>query len=200
LATSSSHPLASAPLTLAQVPARSVWHHIFLDRFPDPLGFGLTSSRFSDPRKNPKYRFGVFYVGQTFEVAFLETIVRDRRNGNPGMLVLSAGDLDAFVHVPITVTVSLNVVDLRGGSPVALGVPTNAVRASSHRLGQRASLAVYQRPDQPDGIWYPSRLNGEDNLAVYDRAVRKLAAGPRRKLIQCPELSAVLDAYRVALV
>ena len=116
------------------------------------------------------------------------------------MLALSADDLDAFVHVPITVTAALSVVDLRGGSAVALGVPINAVRASSHRVGQRASLAAYQRPDQPDGIWYPSRLNGDDNIAIYDRAVHKLMAGPRRKLILCPELAGVLDAYRVAVV
>jgi RES domain len=200
LPTPSPHPLASASLTLAQVPAASVWHHIFLDRYQDPLGFGFAPSRFSDPRKKSPRRFGVFYAGQSFEVAFLETIVRDRRNGNPGILVLSGDDLDAFVHVPVTVTEDLHVVDLRAGNAVAFGVPTNAVRANSHRLGQHVSLAAYLRPDQPDGIWYPSRLNGDDNIAVYDRAIAKLAPGPRRKLMQCPELAPVLDAYRVALV
>jgi hypothetical protein len=48
----------------------AAWHHILLDRFACPLGFGFAPSRFSDPRKNPARRFGVFYVGQTFEVAF----------------------------------------------------------------------------------------------------------------------------------
>ena len=164
------------------------------------MGFGYSQSRFSDPRKNPARRFGVFYVGQTFEVAFLETIVRDRRNGNPGLLSLSAGDLDAYAHVHVTVRQALNLVDLRSGHAVALGVQTDAVRAGSHRLGQRASLAVYQRPESFDGIWYPSRLNGDDNIAVYDRAVPKLTAGPRRELATCPELAPILNAYRVALV
>lgn len=145
-------------------------------------------------------RFGVFYVGQTFEVAFLETIVRDRRNGNPGPLVLSAADLDAYTHVEVTVRQPLNLVDLRGRNAVTLGVPTDAVRAASHRLGQRASLAVYQRPESFDGIWYSSRLNGDDNLAVYDRAVPKMTAGPRRKLASCPELAPIFDTYRVVLV
>jgi hypothetical protein len=194
------HPLASGALTPAHASAGSVWHHIFLDRFPDPLGFGFAPSRFSDPRRKPASRFGVYYVGQTFEVAFLETIVRDLRNGNPGPLLLSAKDLDDFVHVHVTVQARLDLVDLRGGNVVALGVPTNAVRASSHRLGQRASLAVYQRADQFDGIWYPSRLNGDENLAVFDRSVPKLSAGPRRKLVACPELAPILGTYRVALV
>jgi hypothetical protein len=194
------HPLASGAPTPAHAPVGSVWHHIFLDRFSDPLGFGFASSRFADPRRKPSSRFGVYYVGQTFEVAFLETIVRDLRNGNPGPLVLSANDLDDFVHVHLTVQARLDLVDLRGGNAVALGVPTDAVRARSHRLGQRASLAAYQHTGQFDGIWYPSRLNGDDNLAVYDRAVPKLSAGPRRKLITCSELAPVLDAYRVALI
>jgi hypothetical protein len=182
------------------VPAGSVWHHIFLDRFSDPLGFGFGSSRFSDPRQKPTKRFGVFYVGQTFEVAFLETVVRDRRNGNPGPLLLSSADLDAYAHVRVTAEQPLQLVDLRRGNAVALGVPTNAVRASSHLSGQRASLAVYQRSETLDGIWYPSRLNGDDNLAVYDRAVPKLAASPRRKLASCPELASILNSYHVALV
>ncbi len=171
MAARASHPLAASSLKLVQLPAGRVWHHIFLDRFPDPLGFGFTPSRFSDPRKNPATRFGVYYVGGSFETAFLETIVRDRRNGNPGVLALSAADLDDYVQVPVTMTRPVNVIDLRGGQAVALDVPTDTIRASTHWLGQRASLAAYLRADSPDGLWYPSRLNGEENLAIYDRAI-----------------------------
>ena len=194
------HPLASDALTPAQAHVGGVWHHIFLDRFPDSLGFGFAPSRYSDPRRKPEKRFGVYYVGQTFEVAFLETIVRDLRNWNAGPLVLSASDLDDYVHVLVTVQLGLDLVDLRVGNAVALGLPTDAVRASSHRLGQRASLAIYQRPDRLDGIWYQSRLNGDENLAVYDRAVPKLSAAPRRKLGTCSELAPILAMYRVALI
>lgn len=194
------HPLTAAQLTGVQVPAGAVWHHIFLDRFADPLGFGFSASRFSDPRKTPLRRFGIFYAGQSFEVAFLETVLRDRKNGNPGALALSESDLDEYVHVAVTTLQPLNVVDLRAGAALALGLPTDALRAASHRLGQRASLALYQHTDRPDGIWYQSRLNGEDNLAVYDRAVPKLSAGARRQLRRCPELALVLNRYRVTLV
>jgi hypothetical protein len=81
-----------------------------------------------------------------------------------------------------------------------MGVPTNAVRASSHRLGQRASRAAYDRPEQLDGIWYPSRLNGDDNLAIYDRSIVKLSAGPRRHLTKCPEMAPILNKYQIALM
>lgn len=194
------HPLTSATLIRALAGAGSTWHHLFLDRFADPLGFGFSSSRFSDPRKAPQRRFGVYYIGQTFEGAFLETIVRDRKNGNPGALVLATDDLNSYAHVLITIRNPLDLVDLRGGGALAMGLPTNAVRAQSHRLGQRASLAVYRHPDSPDGIWYQSRLNGDENIAVYDRAVGKLSAGQRRPLGSCPELTVILDRYRIALV
>jgi hypothetical protein len=55
------HPLASGALTPAHAPVGSVWHHIFLDRFPDPLGFGFAASRFFDPRRKRANRFGVYY-------------------------------------------------------------------------------------------------------------------------------------------
>ena len=51
------------------------------------------------------------------------------RNGNPGPLILSANDLNDYVHVHVTVQTRLDLVDLRGGNAVALGVPTDAVRA-----------------------------------------------------------------------
>jgi hypothetical protein len=165
------------------------------------IRWGSASHRAGSPIRARSHRaIRRYYVGEIFEVAFLETIVRDQRNGNPGALILSANDLDDYVHVHITVRARLDLVDLRDGNAVALGVPTNAVRASSHGLGQRASLAVYQRAERLDGIWYPSRLNGDENLAVYDRAVSKLSAGPRRKLGTCSELAPILGTYRAALV
>jgi hypothetical protein len=198
--TTAPHPLASASLIRALADAGGTWHRLFLDRFADPLGFGFSSSRFSDPRKAPSTRFGVYYIGQTFEVAFLETIVRDRKNGNPGMLVLAADDLSSYVHVEITIKAPLDLVDLRAGGGLAMGFPTDAVRAQSHRLGQQLSLAIHQHPDRPDGIWYRSRLNGDENIALYDRAIRKLSSGARRPLGSCPELAPILDRYRIAVV
>ena len=125
----------SGALTPAHASVGSVWHHIFLDRFPDPLGFGFASSRSSDPRRKPAKRFGVYYVGQTFEVAFLETIVRDVRNGNPGPLVLSASDLEDYVHVHITVQARLDLVDASALDRIS---PQPVCRPQHHsRPGQR---------------------------------------------------------------
>lgn len=197
--TSSPHPLSSAPLVTTTFAVGRVWHHVFQGLYPDPLGFGTAPSRFSDPRKTVQTRFGVYYAGGSFESAVLETLVRDRKNLNPGLLLVSAAELEAFVHVPVLVAAPLTLVDLRGGNPIVMGVPTDAVRARSHRLGQRLSRVLYDHPLQPDGLCYPSRLNGDDVIAVYDRAIPKLSAGPRRPLSACPEIAPVLDRYRIAL-
>lgn len=192
-------PLSVAQLVTCPIKAGTVWHHIFPDRYPNPLGYGFTSSRFCNPRR-AKHRFGVYYVAETFEGAFIETRVRDAKNYNPGVLLMSKAELGRFVHVEITVREDLDVVDLRGGNPIAMGIPTDAIRARAHAHGQKLSLALYRHTDRPDGICYPSRLNLDDNMAIYDRALHKLSAGPRRPLDQCDELAAVLDRYRIAIV
>jgi hypothetical protein len=188
-----------AELITRRIAPGATYHHIFVDRHPDPLGFGLSPSRFSDPRLRVKRPYGVYYVGGSFEVAFLETLVRDRRNYNPGPLVVSLDELHRYVHVPIIVESPLNLVDLQGGNAIAMGIPTDALRASSHRAGQRVSLSLYRHPEHPDGISYTSRLNEGDNFAVFDHAIPKLRAGPRRAIDHCPELAPLLDRYRIIL-
>ncbi|MER9349764.1 RES domain-containing protein [Mesorhizobium sp. M0227] len=50
--------------------------------YPDPLGYGKSPSRFSDPRRRvDANRFGVLYLGDSLKVCFLETVLRDRREG-----------------------------------------------------------------------------------------------------------------------
>jgi hypothetical protein len=140
------HPLASGALTPAHVPVGRVWHHIFLDRFPDPLGFGFASSRFSNPRRKLASRVGVYYAGQTFEVAFLETIVRDLRNGNRGRLLLSAKDLDDYVHVHVTVRRASTWLIYGGAIPLPWACrPMPCVRART----DLASLPAWRSTSEP---------------------------------------------------
>jgi hypothetical protein len=186
-------------LVTVRIAAGTIWHHIFADRYSNPLGYGFTPSRFSDPR-HVKHPFGVYYLGATVEVAFLETWIRDTRNYNPGVLRIAKSVLADFAHVAITVREDLDVVDLRGGNPIKMGIPTDAVRAQKHAFGQKLGLELYRHSGFVDGLCYPSRLNQDENVAVYDRAVHKLIAGPRRRLDQCPELAPVFDRYRIAFV
>ncbi|WP_292445329.1 RES domain-containing protein [Mesorhizobium sp.] len=55
---------------------------IYWSTYPVPLGYGKSPSRFSDPRPRVDVnRFGVLYLGDSLKVCFLETVLRDRREG-----------------------------------------------------------------------------------------------------------------------
>ena len=169
-------------------------------RHPDPLGYGKSSSRFSDPRRRKdENRFGVLYLGETLTVCFLEAVLRDQRDAVIGELVMDESELETRLYAEIEVAAPLRLVDLRGNGAVAMGVPSNVRLGASHTLGRAWSVAFHDHPRAPDGIIYPSRLNGQVNLAVYGRAVAKLRPVRRRRLIDIAELAPILSELQVGL-
>jgi hypothetical protein len=188
-------------LHLATVGPGARFGRIFFDRHSDPLGFGKTPSRFSDPgRRIPSHRFGVLYLGETLKVCFLEAVLCDSRNGVVGDYPMEERELHVRRYAEIEVTAALSLVDLRGDGAIRMGIPSDVARASRQSLGRAWSLAFHRHPSAPDGIVYPSRLNGQTNLAVYDRAVSKLRAASVCPLIAAADLPTVLDELLVALV
>lgn len=190
----------SAPLAIHTVAIGERFGRIYLAKYPDPLGFGKAKSRFSDPsRRIESSRFGVLYLGQTIAVCFLEAVLRDRRDGVLGDLPMEESELEVRRYVEIEVAKPLRLVDLRENRAVAMGVPSDVHRGTRHALGRAWSLAFHEHPEEPDGIIYPSRLNGETNLAIYSRAVGKLRPLRIRKLIDVVELAPILTDLRVSL-
>jgi len=140
---------------------------IYWSTYPDPLGYGKSPSRFSDPRRRvAARRFGVLYLGDSLKVCFLETVLRDRREGLVDDLPVDEAELTQRRYAEITTIAELRLVDLRTDNAVRMGVPTDVVRAQLQNLARRWSLAFYEHPSKPDGIIYPSRLNGATNLAI----------------------------------
>ena len=80
-----------------------------------------------------------------------------------------------------------------------MGVPTDVHHASKQTLARLWSVAFHNHPNTPDGIIYPSRLNGQANLAIYSRAISKLKVHRLRKLMAAPELDQVLNDLAVEL-
>ena len=69
---------AAATLDLAYIAPGAVFGRVYRQAFPDPLGFGKTRSRFSDPRRRAEAnRFGVLYLGSSLTVCFVEAVLRD---------------------------------------------------------------------------------------------------------------------------
>lgn len=188
-------------LETVTVSARERFYRLYLDVHPDPLGFGKSPSRFSDPRRRvAANRFGVLYLGQSLKVCFLEALLRDERNGTAGNFPLAESELQHRLYAEINITSALELVDLRGDAAIRMGVPSDVARASNQSLSRAWSVAFYEHPEVPDGIIYPSRLNLETNLAIYDRAVPKLESYNLIPLINAPGLASVLDDLAVAIV
>jgi hypothetical protein len=70
-----------------------------------------------------------------------------RRKGRPGDVPIPYAELEQLTCAEIVTVQPLDVVDVRGDCPIKMGIPTDAVRASSHRLGQQWSPLLFaQRP------------------------------------------------------
>ncbi|MEO5325217.1 RES family NAD+ phosphorylase [Mesorhizobium sp. CC13] len=191
---------ATVALDSATVDAGAQFGRIFFTRFKDPLGFSKSPSRFSDPRRRATAnRFGVLYLGSSLKVCFVEAVLRDQGDGRVGDLLLDERDLTVRSYALVEVTAALSLVDLRGDGPLRMGIPSDVARGSKQSLARRWSVAIHDHPAQPDGIIYPSRLNGETNLAIYGRAVPKLRAVTHGPLLKEPGLAAVLRDLKVGV-
>ena len=193
---------ATRPLVL-HTPSRSrSWLRLYRDVHRDPLGFGRAPSRFSDPHiGDPAAKpYGVIYLGRTLKVCFLEAIVRDRGDARLGPLPAEVAELERTVCAEIVPRTDLRLVDLRADGPVKMGVPTDAVRATDPSLGQAWALAIHEHGSAPDGIIYPSRFDGETNVALFDRALGKLrvrSVGPL--LGRRSELATVISGLGISI-
>ena len=182
-------------LDVTLIPPDRVFGRIYRQAFPDPLGYGKTPSRFSDPsRRVDANRFGVLYLGS------LEAVLRDSRDGEVGDYPMSEAELDTRNYAEVEVRDALRLIDLTGDGPVRMGIPTDVIRASNQAPARAWSAAIYRHPDIVDGIFYPSRLNGETNLAIYDRAIPKLVVRSDKPFRRAKGLATVLDTFKVALI
>jgi hypothetical protein len=187
-----------SPLNLRTV-SPSGWFRIIDSRFAqEPLGFNPTApSRFSDPIGV----FGVVYLAATMQVAFRETLVRDRNAGRYPAVLMDRIEVARRSVAEISVIQPLKLADLTDDPLFRMGIPTDACMACAHACGQKWSTAFYRHPDQPDGLIFPSRLTpGVENIVVYDRGLGKLRVDGVSRLPARPELPDLLATHRVILI
>ena len=190
-----------ADLDVAIVAAGDSYRRISLSSYPDPLGYGKNRSRFSDPRRRVEAsRFGILYLGSSLKVCFLQAILRDDRDGVVGTFPMARKLLTDWSVAAITPTRDLKLLDLRGDGPVRMGIPSDVAGGAKQTLARAWSVAFHEDPAAIDGIVYPSRLNREHNLAVYDRTVTALACTGAVPLLRARGLVGVLRDFRVAIV
>ena len=141
---------ASTAIKLATVAIGKRFGRIYLDRYPDPLGYGKTGSRFCDPRKRADdKRFGVLYLGSSLKVCFVEAVLRARRNGAVGDYPIEEIELAQRKYAEIQIVAPLNLVDLRGDGPIRMGVPSDVSGPAGRRsrgLGRAPSTIIPRSP------------------------------------------------------
>ena len=192
---------ARVHLDIETIAAGASYRRIWLASYPDPLGYGKGRSRFSDPRRRIEAnRFGVLYLGSSIKVCFVEAILRDDRDGHVGTFPMARTMLTDRNVAAIAPTRDLKLLDLRGDGPVRMGIPSDVVRGANQTLARVWSVAFHEHPSAIDGIIYPSRLNGEHNVAIYGRAVPALACTGRVPLMRARGLVDVLRDFDVAIV
>ena len=179
-------------------PAGSVWQRLYASAHTDPLGFTLALTRFSDPSGT---RFGVIYLGSSAKVAFAETVLRDRGEATLHSVLIPFAELEIYTCADIRLVADLNLVDLTGDGCVRLRVPTDVIGARDQTLARAWSQAFFDHPAAPDGILYPSRLNEQRNIALYARALGKLAPEATPRLVERrDELAAIIRDFEIEIV
>ena len=149
---------------------------------------------------DPEGEFGVLYVASDFEGAFVEGCVHDDGLGEATPM-LSESYLRGRCLSKIGFTGSLRLVDLTG--PGVARIRADARLCSGdYEIAQRWSRALWEHPQQPDGILYLSRHNPSlVCAAIYDRAssstVEALGSFLDPRLIN--DTGKLLDKYGVGL-
>lgn len=154
-------------------------YRIFPRRFrDDPMGTGLSTSRFSD---NTSATYNILYVADSFQTAFLEVLVRDQYVGKKKRRI-SMETLNYFVCVRFRLTEALTLLDLRDDHCVRLGVSTATTRDRNHQSGQALGrfLCAHNARNrgQIQGIMYTSRLGASDNTALFSTGALDVTVGP----------------------
>jgi hypothetical protein len=187
-------------LVLHDEPVGATWLRLYRRTFPDPLGFGKAPSRFSPPPEATE-RYGVVYLGSSLNVTVAETLVRDRGDGRLGNLPIELAEFDDLACAEIQVVTPLQLADLRGDGPLRMGIPSDVAHAADWRLAQAWSAALHAHDLQPDGLIYLSRFTGEPNLAVFERALPKLAATHVGPLMdRRGELAGAIRRFRLQVI
>jgi hypothetical protein len=191
----------SRDIVLASIPAGETWRRLYPNGHPNPLGFGFGQSRFSDPDLGASDRFGVVYFGSSVKVCFVEAILRDQGDGRLSTFPIELAELEGWTCATVQTRDPLNVVDLREDNSIKMGIPSSVMRDRAHEQGQEWSRAIWSHDRIPDGIIYDSRLNGQTNIALYDRALVKMIAIDTPRLLDCKrEMAQILDDFDLEVI
>lgn len=175
----------SLPIIVA--PRATVWYRVHREAL-GPIHFGPRNppgNRYDDPA----CVFGTLYAGETLEIAFVETMLR-----NPKLRLISLAEVAARRWTAIQASRDLRLVDFRGPGLSAVGT-TGGVNTGGYRVSQAWAAALHRHPGAPDGILYLSRHNPSLRcVAIFDRPGLTITAG-KSVDFETPWLASTLTSY-----
>jgi len=140
-------------------------------------------------------RFGVLYVGLSRAGAVAETLLR-----NPQRLMIAMPDITDRAATELACRRELRVVKLYGSGLQAVGTDNSISTGPYGPCGLWAD-ALWEHPDQPDGIAYQSRHDSNEIcLALFERPGMTFDIRSTKPLTaMLHEIAAFLDAHGKSL-
>jgi hypothetical protein len=191
------HPEPPSDLARRALPVRTrggTWWRLH-DARRDAVFFGRTGRNRFDA---PGGAFGILYVAEDAEGAFIETLGRDT-----GRLLVDRADLARLALAEIVPPRPLRLVDLTGAGLVRIGADSRLV-SGEHGVARRWSLALHAHPSRPDGLYYRVRHDpSRRGAAVFDRVGGRFRVRARGRLgarENAALLARLLDRYGFGLV
>ncbi|MEZ2127681.1 MULTISPECIES: RES family NAD+ phosphorylase [unclassified Sinorhizobium] len=187
--------LATISLPIDVVPEGQVLHRVHRTGY-DPIFFGPgTGVPATNRFDSDSGRFGVLYVGQSRRAALTETILR-----NPRRLMVSMTEITERSATDVTCDRPLRIVRMHGNGLQALGTD-NAISTGPYEPCGLWADALWDHPDQPDGLAYQSRHDSSEIcIALFARQDMRLTCAATTPLpAMLGELAALLDLYGKSL-
>jgi hypothetical protein len=183
--------LNSAALPITSIPAGELLHRVHRTRH-GPVFFGPGAGvpptyRFDSATG----RFGVLYVGASLNGALAETILR-----NPQRLMVAMSEITTRSATKLACDRGLRVVTMHGPGLQALGTD-NAISTGPYEPCGAWADALWDHPEQPDGIAYLSRHDPDEVcFALFERQPIGFDISEMRPLpAMLHEVAAILDRY-----
>lgn len=185
------HWLNAARLPMTSISAGELLHRVHRTRH-DPIFFGPGAGvpptyRFD----SASGRFGVLYLGVALNGALAETILR-----NPQRLMVAMSEITSRSATQLACDRDLRVVTMHGPGLEAMGTD-NAISTGPYDPCGMWADALWDHPDQPDGIAYLSRHDPHEVcLALFERQPIGFTIIETRPLpAMLSEVATILDRY-----
>src|SRR5262245_39180085 len=144
------------------------WFRIYrIDR--EPLYFGRTKRNRFDA---PNHEYGVLYVAENEECAFIETFGQSTGNN-----LVTASSLSTAGLAIVQPNRNLRLIDLANTGGLSRIGAEGRLCTGEHSVAQRWSKALKEHPSHPDGLYYRARHDPAlMACALYDTAADALSS------------------------